>query len=67
MHCYATEPLTKQERDDLRWQAKRDRLVGQLMDCWQQSHVTARELLADDCPELIAALDALYAHGDVGK
>lgn len=67
MHCYATEPLTSQEREDLRWLNKRDRLIGQLMDLWQQEHVTARELLANDCPELVAALDALYEHGDIGK
>lgn len=62
-----TEPLTKQERDDMRWQAKHDRLVGQLMDRWQQCHVTARDALGGECSELIEVLDALYAHGDTGK
>lgn len=67
MRCYATEPLTRQEREDLKWLAKRDRLVGQLMDVWQQEHVTARDLLTNECPELVAALDALYAHADAVK
>lgn len=62
-----TEPLTKQERDDMRWQTKQDRLVGQLMDRWRQCHNVARLALHDECSELTEALDALYSHGATGK
>lgn len=49
------------------WRGKRDALIGALMDEWRAAHAEARALLRLDCPELVERLDALYAHGDIGK